>query len=221
MSEKYKPINFGSTNVFKALFTTIILFIIRIVLLSMFQSVTKDTMLSNVIVYTILIIALFYVQRKELIKEFKSLGTTLKKTSVKIPLTIILFLIIEYVVNGILMKYLNALPAGQDLVQEALKGKSIIVIIYLVILTPILETLFFFYPYKSIKNKVVAFLFSTTVFALFHMITVNSAIELLFLIPYLFMSAAFSYGFFKTGNIYVSIIVHAINNIIAIVLLFI
>jgi len=221
MSEKYKPINFGSNSVFKALFTTIILFIIRIIMISMFQAVIKDSILANIISFTILIIALFYIQRKELVKELKSLGSTLRKMSIKVPLTIILFLIIEYVTNGILMNFLNTLPAGQDIIQESLKNNTVMIIIYLVILTPILETLFFFYPYKSIKNKKLAFLFSTIVFALFHMITINNAIELLFLIPYIFMSAAFSYGFFKTGNIYMSIIVHAINNLLAIVLLFI
>ncbi|MCR5223770.1 MAG: CPBP family intramembrane metalloprotease, partial [Bacilli bacterium] len=79
----------------------------------------------------------------------------------------------------------------------------------------------FTYPYKDNKNKLAAYISMSIVFALMHITSATSIFDTLYLIPYLCMTFAFNYGFYKTNNVFVSIGVHTINNIIAYVLLFI
>ena len=220
--KKFKPINFNSTNIFYAIFTTMFLFILEIATISMFVKVIDHSFLSHSIVYIIFITAIFILEKKTLIKMFKSLKDDIKQNKKSLLIVTISLFIFVIVSNLLLIKLLGHKPTNDQVIIAALSENNIVIfLIYSVILSPIIEALLYFYPYKNIKNKVLACIVSSVIFALFHLTTSNNALDLLFLIPYLAMSFMFTYGFFKTNNIYLSIITHAINNLIAFVLLFI
>ena len=221
--KKSKPINFQSTSIFSALFTTIILFILEILMLTMFVSIKPfkgNPFLSYSVVYIIFILTLFIIERKTLIKMIHSLKKDLIDNYKNIIKVTISLLLLEFILNFILIKIIGHQPSNNQIIIDAIKDYGYLVLLfYSVILCPILESLIYFYPYQKVKNQKLAFIISSLVFALFHITSSNSLIDILFLIPYFSMSCAFTYGFFKTKNIYVSMIVHSINNILAFVLL--
>ena len=220
--EKFKPINFKSDNIFNALFTTIVLFILEIAMISMFVKIIEHSFLSHSVVYTIFILTIFILERKTLIKMFKSLKNDIKDKEKNLLTVIISLLIFTVVSNTLLVMILGHQPGNDQAIVDAMKDNNIIIFfIYSVILAPVIEALIYFYPYRNVKNTKAAFIVSSLVFALLHITTSNNLLDLLFLIPYLSMSFAFTYGFFKTKNIYLSMITHSINNLIAFVLLFI
>lgn len=221
MKDKFKPINFNSKNVFVALFTTIFLFVLRVFLLSPFISTLKDEVISEIIVYTILIVAIFIIERKTLIKQLKSFKKDVKNKWLNVLIVTVSLLVAEYFINLLLIHITKANPSGQDLLQVFLKRNIFTFILYSCLFIPILESLFYYYPYKNISNKKLGFVFSAIVFAAFHMLNANHLIELLYIIPYSLMALSFGYGLYKTNNIYVTILIHIINNIVAVMLLLI
>jgi membrane protease YdiL (CAAX protease family) len=105
---------------------------------------------------------------------------------------------------------------------DAAKKTNVFLFIYFIaIITPLYEGLVFTYPYQKIKNKKLAYIFISVVFALLHLTASNSLIELLYFIPYLSLGLALNYSFYKTNNVFMSIIVHAINDLLVYVLLLI
>jgi hypothetical protein len=186
----------------------------------MFVSVIKQPFLSYSIVYIIFIITLFIIERKTLIKMFKTLKSDLKgnyKNVIKVSTSL---LVLEFILNYVLIKVTGHQPNNNQIIIDALKDNGyFIFLIYSIILCPILETIIYFYPYQKVKHAKLGFVISSLVFALTHITSANNLLDLLFVIPYISMSFAFNYGFFKTKNIYVSIIIHSINNILAFVLL--
>ena len=221
MKEKFKPLNFNSKNIFTALFATICLYILRLVLLGLFQSVIPNTVVAEVIVYTLFIIIVFILEKKKLFKQLKSFKSDVKGKILNVAIVSILLLLAEYFINMFIIKFFNINPAGQSNLYDLFKENVIMFLILSIITIPILETLVYYYPYNNIKNRKLAFIFSSTIFALFHIIIFNSPMEMLFLIPYFCMTLSFGYGMYKTNNIYMSMIIHAINNLIAVVLLLI
>ena len=220
--KKYKPINFQSTSIFGALFTTMILFVLEVLMITMFVEVVKQPFLSYSIVYIIFILTLFIIERKNLIKLLKSFKNDIKDSCKQIIIVSVSLLLLEFIINLILIKIIGHQPNNNQIIIDALKDNGyFIFLIYSIILCPILEAIIFFYPYQKVKHTKLAFVISSLVFALFHITSSNNLVDTLFLIPYLSMSFAFTYGFFKTKNIYVSIITHSINNILAFVLLLI
>jgi len=89
-----------------------------------------------------------------------------------------------------------------------------------ILLGSILESLLFIYPFNKI-NTLPAFFVYTILFALSHLMYSNNMLDLLFIIPYILMSLGFYYSFYKTNNIFVSIIIHILNNLISFMLIFI
>lgn len=217
-----KIFDLHSTSVFRALFAFICLFIIDFVLLVFVNSFIKNQYLVYTIVYTLLAIILFIKEKDRLIKPLFTIKKDIKKSFKSVLIVVITLLIIEFIINGILIKIIGHGPSNNQVIIDSFTGANIFLILYYaLIICPIVELLIYIYPYNNVKNKTAAFIIYSTIFALFHMASTPSLVDLLYFIPYLCMSFAFGYGFYKTNNIYVSIITHSLNNLLAFVLLFI
>ena len=222
MIKEIKPIDFNSKNVFKALFTTITLMVGNLFSIAFLSIVIKNSFIAHVIVYTIFILFIFLCNKRNLIDSFKNIKKDIKSNYKSILLYTLLFLLLEFIANFIIIKLTGKNINNNVTLMNVFNEKNkVLFISYILLIGPIFESLMMIYPYKEIPNKKLAYIFMTIIFALFHLMNASTLLELLFFIPYLFMGFAFNYSFYKTNNIYLSIIIHSINDLIVFVLLLI
>ncbi|HQC83624.1 MAG TPA: CPBP family glutamic-type intramembrane protease [Bacilli bacterium] len=218
-----KIINLQAKNIFQAFLTIISLFIIEALLLSFFSVIVKDVTISYLFVYvslTIIILFIDYKQGNNLFNSFKNIKKDTKGKLKNIIIVTILLLILEYGVNYLLIYLLGHASPNDVLTVSYVKQNIPIMFINAILLGPILESLLFIYPFNKI-NTLPAFFVYTILFALSHLMYSNNMLDLLFIIPYILMSLGFYYSFYKTNNIFVSIIIHILNNLISFMLIFI
>ena len=219
---KNKYIDLNTNSIFKAILSFMCLFVLQYALIVFANSFIKNKYLVYTIVYTLLGIFLFLKSKDDLVKAFKNIKKDIKNKLKNIVIVTIVLLIIEFILNFILIKIIGHQPPNNQIMVESFKGANILLIIYyMLIIGPIIESLIYYYPYHNVKNKLASYILYSLVFALMHMTATSNLLELLYIVPYLCMSFAFGYGFYKTNNIYVSIITHSINNVLAFMLLFI
>jgi membrane protease YdiL (CAAX protease family) len=217
-----KLFTLNSTNIFGSIFATICLFIIEIMFIAAFNNFIEDPFVAYCAVYAIFILIIYIKERKTIDSNIRNFKNDIKGKVKNIIIVTTTLLLAEFILNYVLIKLLGHGPTNNDLIIDALKNNNVFIfMLYSFILCPILEGLFFTYPYKNNKNKLAAYISMSIVFALMHITSATSLFDTLYLIPYLCMTFAFNYGFYKTNNVFVSIGVHTINNIIAYVLLFI
>lgn len=217
-----KPIDFESKNVFKALLTSITIMIIAIMIAAFIGVPMVDKFPSYVISYTLVTIIIFIFRRNELITYLKKVPQDFKKNKYQIIIYTFIFLALEFFLNLIISKLTGTNVQNNVNVMDAANKTNIFLFIYFIaIITPLYEGLVFTYPYQKIKNKKLAYIFISVVFALLHLTASNSLIELLYFIPYLSLGLALNYSFYKTNNVFMSIIVHAINDLLVYVILLI
>ena len=180
---------------------------------------------SNLIIYLILFSSLVFIFRKELVEDFKKL----KSNVMKCVIAMIAFGAILYLSSYLISLIYNNFGIGesnnQELIVKMVKINPIVVFFSVVILAPVSEELIFRKSiYNVSNNKIIYYVCSTFVFGLIHMTstsTENISNWFLMLIPYCLSGLVLSLAYERTDNIYVSIIAHAINNLVAYSLLFI
>ena len=172
---------------------------------------------SSVIVFFIL----FLMYRKDLKKYFKDFWKN-KENYMDIGIRCwIIGLLIMFVSNFILNFLLKAGGAANEkTVQTMIKSLPILMIIDAGFIAPFNEEIIFRKALKDIfKNK---WLFITISFLLFggvHVVSsANTLLDYLFIIPYGALGASFAYAYYKTNNLFTSITLHMIHNIILIIL---
>lgn len=170
----------------------------------------------------ILLLGIFsYIYRETLIKDLSFFKKNfLKNFWYSFKYWIIGF-IIMYVGNLIITKVLNMSIANNEImVRNYINASPLLMLFYTSIYSPIMEELTF---RKSIKdctnNKWLYILISGLLFGLMHIISyINGPLSLLYLIPYGSFGIIFAYLYYKTDNIYSTIIIHAMHNTIAIII---
>ncbi len=147
----------------------------------------------------------------------------------KCVIAMIAFGVILYLSSYLISLIYNNFGIGesnnQELIVRMVKINPIVVFFSVVILAPVSEELIFRKSiYNVSNNKIIYYVCSTFVFGLIHMTstsTENISNWFLMLIPYCLSGLVLSLAYERTDNIYVSIIAHAINNLVAYSLLFI
>lgn len=192
------------------------------IIYAFFQTFTKNIGILYIFAYLIPIIIYFIFYRKELIAEFNDIKKLKKKDILKVIIAYLILSFLMYLSNFIFYKLIGNIADNEVLVREAIKNNFITMSIAVTILGPIFEELLYRFTFKdTIKNKLVNYLITSFIFAFMHITLSSNLLEMLFIVPYLFMSLSFGYGIYKTDNIYVSIFIHSIHNIINLVLLYI
>ena len=130
---------------------------------------------------------------------------------------IVLFLVLSFISNIILVNLLNQEASNQEIAVSMLKSFPLLGIPAICLFAPFVEEIIYRLPYK--KNWL-SIIISTIVFTFAH-ISNFSLIQILFFIPYLFLSISFSFAYFKNENIILSTTTHILNNLISVVLLLI
>lgn len=176
------------------------------------------------------IFILFLIYRKNIISDFKDYIKNFKKNfnnSFKYyMLGLVLMVLSTYIINTF---FIGATPINDNAVREMIDLFPIYMIFSVGIYAPIVEELIF---RKSIYDSVISFgnsnfhkiiyiLSSGFIFALLHVLGMtNSNLDYLYIIPYMSLGTVFAFLYVKTNNIFSSISMHSLHNLVTIILHF-
>lgn len=173
-----------------------------------------------ILTYGIVAIIYGYIYRKDLKRDFKSFKENYK---------IILFTTIKYwvigtiimIISSNIIKIMGITPnVNQETNIELLKKYPIAETICSVAFAPLIEELVYRCSLKkALNNKHIFAILTGIIFGLVHVLSsikgTNDLIMLTYLIPFSAVGIAFGYAYHKTNNIYGTIIIHSIHNIIS------
>ncbi len=191
----------------------------------------KFLSLNNLIVYILCIIVLCYFLQKDFIDDFnifkkENINKTLKTLLVSTVVFFILYFGVNIIINLISEAMGITTSANQEFIELAIDNSTFSIFLATVFLGPIVEELVFRKAaFGLFKDKRVALLVSTLVFAAIHMISSlglgYSFLEMLVMtIPYLAGGLLFGLIYMKTKyNMYYVIIIHILINLTSVVTL--
>ncbi len=160
-------------------------------------------------------IILFIIYRKEIKNDFLKLKKNFGSiTDIALKYWIIGF-ILMIVSNTIIGAFSPIkVPSNESSVRDLIISTPLISFIFISIFAPFNEELIFRKSFKDVfKNKWIFALISGLTFGLLHVInSISSLYELLYFIPYTSLGIVFSLAYYKTDNIFTSIIMHFIHN---------
>lgn len=172
--------------------------------------------LSNLILITIFIL----IYRKTLIDNFKKfikkplniLETSFKYWFIGFIIMVVSNLIITYILN-------KGLAGNEQEVRNYIDSFPLFMLFNTVIYAPLTEELTFRKSIKDItNNKWFYVLTSGLVFGMLHIVSyITNWTDLIYLIPYGSLGISFALLYYKTNNIYSTISMHAMHNLLAVV----
>ena len=177
----------------------------------------SDVIYFSLISNIVLLLVLFVIYRKDLIKEFKIFKNNLGECMSCGFKWWLIGLGGMMVSNILIQSLLNQdQAANEQAVQEMITVLPWIMLISAGFLVPIIEEICFRKTfYDLIKNKWVFIFSSGLLFGVLHVVLIMSdPIELLFIIPYGVLGVVFAIMYHKTKNVYTPIVMHMIHNVI-------
>lgn len=185
-------------------------------------NISKDPGICYFLTYIASIIIIILIFKDSLKEDIKNLKQDIKGNITKLLILHFIFIFCVYISNYILYLLLGSIANNEETIREIIIKSPIFMSISVCFLGPIMEELIYRYPYKNVKgNKKIIFATYTILFAALHILGSTSLTDLLYIIPYIFLSLSFSYSFYKTNNIITSIFFHILNNTFTVVLLLI
>lgn len=176
------------------------------------------------------LIIVFMVYSKRNINSLKDYYKNFKKYFRISILYYVIGLIIMYISNNIISLYFTEAVANNDIAVKDLINKYPIYMLFsTLIYAPIVEETIFRRSIKDIilsfeNNKITKYIYiviSGLLFALMHIIgMVNSNLDYLYIIPYLSIGIAFAAIYYKTDNLFTTITLHALHNLMAVIIYF-
>lgn len=165
-------------------------------------------------------------------KDYKKLKNNLSKNISLIIKYFIIFTILKYSVSFLsviiltIFKYdtTNIISNNQNLIQEYIKASPILMFISVSFLGPYYEEILFRLSFKKvITNKYLYIIISGTLFGLLHIFPLSDGITLILgiiqSISYVVMGIYFSYIYYKTDNIFISMGLHLLNNLLSVIMM--
>lgn len=167
-----------------------------------------------------LIIIYFLIYRKTLIKDFKKY---IKNFSDNFTLGLKYWLIgfIIMVVSNLIITFVldKGLAGNEQEVRSYIDSFPIFMIFNTVLYAPLTEELTFRKSIKdAISNKWFYVLTSGLIFGMLHIISyITTPLDLIYLIPYSALGISFALLYHKTDNIFSTITMHAMHNLLAVI----
>lgn len=193
-------------------FKSIGLLLIVSFIMAVFSILTKNQVVAYFFTYFTSSFIFLFIYKDKLKNDLKNIRNDLNTKNIII---IVLFLVLSFISNIILVNMLNQEASNQEIAVSMLKSFPFLGIPAICLFAPFVEEIIYRLPYK--KNWL-SIIISTIVFTFAH-ISNFSLIQMFFLIPYLFLSISFSFAYFKNENIILSTTAHILNNLISVVLL--
>lgn len=204
-----------------AMFGAYFVYDVIITLLFYYLNIDNNTFKHIYLIVTSLIYLVFviFVYRNELKIDLKNL--ILKKVLKYIPIYIIgisLMILSNYLISKITNVNLSE---NEIRVREYIKLFPIYMTFSTVIYAPIVEEITFRKTFRNIINNGYLFvIISGIIFGLVHIKT-GSLQDFLMIIPYIIMGIDLSYIYYKSDNIFTSMIIHCMHNLVLLIMQFI
>lgn len=199
------------SKLFKNMLISLGLFILYTLFYSIFIMNT-DTIFAQILASLIIIAITSYIYKEIIIKNIKSIK---KDFNIKLFLLALLLIIGSIIIDKVLIMNLGHDSMNNTKVIEYIKTYKYIYALYVVIIVPLSEEFMFRLPYNKNKN-IITFIECVVIFTLLHM---QSLQDFIFIVPYLLVVYGISINYFKTDNIFISYLIHLINNLINVLLL--
>ena len=193
-------------------FKSIGLLLIVSFIMAVFSILTKNQTVAYFFTYFTSSLIFLFIYKDKLKNDLKNIRNDLNTKNIII---IVLFLVLSFISNIILVNLLKQEASNQEIAVSVLTSFPLLGILAICLFGPFVEEIIYHLPYK--KNWL-SIIISTIVFTFVH-ISNFSLIQILFFIPYLFLSISFSFAYFKNENIILSTTTHILNNLISVVLL--
>ena len=219
-------------NNLKFIFVVLIYFSIGSILHLVLRYFNLDeTNISNMefIVQTILFVIVFLVYKRKIFEDKNKFKKDFKKyliLSLKLFLMLLLVKFISAYITAFLSVILDApieTSENQVAITDLLKSSPILIFIASVFLAPFTEEIIFRLGIrKIIKKDLVFIIVSGFLFGLMHIFptNINLTLALLQSITYVSLGCLLAYLYVKHDNIYIIIILHALNNLLSILATF-
>ena len=213
--------NLDSIKLVKGIGIVLLHFVLIYLFQIPFLLFTKNIYITTIPAYALTMLVFILIYKKELkdnIKDFK-------KNYKKILLTSIKYWLIGFALMYLSAIIINKLPIDNVVNQQQndnlLKTYPIIEILIACLFAPITEEIVFRLSFKKfINNRWIYAITTGLIFAFIHVLSslllYKTPIMLVYLIPYGSLGIMFGLAYFKTDNIYGTIIVHALHNTISI-----
>lgn len=169
----------------------------------------------------LLLIILFIIYRKTILEDFKkfkkdingNLELALRYWTVGFSLMLISNLFISLILG-------KTISGNEEAVRNYINSSPLLMIMSAVIFAPINEELTFRKSIRdALKNKWIYISVSGIIFGLLHIISyINTPQDLIYLIPYTSLGISFALLYYKTNNIFSSISMHTMHNLLAIII---
>ena len=178
--------------------------------LSMFNKIIY--LMTTELIYLLI---LFYIYRKEYIKDFKKYVKNFKEYMPKYmeywALAFSLMLISNFI---IITLFPNSIATNQVAINNILVEAPFYMIVSAVLFAPFLEETIFRFSFRKIfKNDLIFIILSGLVFGGLHVIgSFNNLIDLIYIIPYSIPGVIFAYTLVKSKNIFVPMSLHFFHN---------
>ena len=168
----------------------------------------------------IYLIIVLFIYKKELKNDITKIN--LKNFLKYIPIYL-LGIYIMNVSNNLISLITNSNISQNEInVRESIKLFPIYMTFSILIYAPFVEEIIFRKTFRNIiNNKYIFIIISGILFGLIHMTFNNNLLnEFLMIIPYILMGITFSYIYYKSDNIFTTIIFHSLHNLILLIQFF-
>ena len=206
-----------------------------VLIIKLFVNNISDKVMVSILILIQLICALvlMLLYRKTLINDFKNMKENYK-SHLNIAfkywcMGLIAMVVFNYIINIIINP--GGLAVNEEMNRTLIDENILYAIVAVLICAPIMEELVFRAAFKKAFKKAITFaIFSGLLFASLHVTTafiemesfseiIKNWKELLYLFPYGSLGFAFGYTYYKTDNIFSTIIVHFAHNLMTVILI--
>lgn len=216
-------------NILKSMGIILLLLSFSTIMFSLFNIDLTSLTIKEYLTYTILFealliilfIVIYYKTIKNDIKKYfnnfsKNFELSFKYWLIGFIVMVVSNLIITFVLD-------KTIAGNEEVIRDYLDIAPLLMIFSTVIYAPICEELSFRKSIKdAISNKYIYILVSGLIFGFLHIINfINGPSDLIYLIPYSALGIAFAALYYKTDNIFSTITVHAMHNLLSVLVYFI
>ena len=220
--ETYKPLVYFFLVLILFYFSSLFQ-LIPIVLFNIDIKTCDDVTLNIVRLFPNLILAiiLFFMYRKTLINDFKDFKNRFSEIS-DIAIKYWLLGFVLMIVSNSLIANLTPvkIAANEESIRGIISATPIISFILICLLAPFVEELIFRKSFKDVfKSKILFVILSGLVFGALHVIgSITSFYDFLYIFPYSILGIFFAIIYSETNNIYSTMFVHFLHNLLLLIL---
>ena len=189
----------------------------------------KGLVIYQFVMSLVIFAIMFIAYNKYIKKDFYSFKKNINKNITYIIKMFVIFMIVKYIVSFIsvfimmLLKFdtSSMTSVNQNLIETYVKASPFLMVISTAILAPFYEEVLFRLGIKKVlKNKFLFVFISGMIFGLMHVFPLEKGISLTLgltqSITYVTMGMFLSYSYYKTDNIFISVGIHFLNNLLSV-----